>query len=434
MDQLIPHELMQRMASLDTVGYSTNGTNTNVSVLVPTVNYVLAKALDAGEWMYPETNLGSSSNFNLSVFCVDLFLIIFFLASWTVAMFTTQVKNPESPTPLQLQQVTDYCLKGGFSGGRIIGMNRYVSFFTMEEVTNWLGVSIFVLISIFKIICGASNANASMIAIAIGGGLFTKFMRQGMQKQPVKQLATFLAIFSVMLTLWAYTDSFSTRHNDINDLNNGRNMLYFAAGVVFFCAAIIKTLITMQDTNKDEAAANKILSENLWTNNFAYYMTGWSIAVVGTIVVIFFFCESILVAYAATKWYALPFYFLYVVPFYYFVTTAGSFGKGDSMAHVYNLFLTVLGTLIIILSQAHVCSFPGPGGKEIVAGCGKLRFGINKFNHGDQELTLNQPATAALGILSTAFVFSFYVGTRFSASRIAQTIQKVCDTGYSEKV
>ena len=199
-------------------------------------------------------------------------------------------------------------MKGNFNGNQNYGLFKYVNFFTMEEFTNWLSVSFICTIIALKIIRGASNVNSGYIIFTVIVGVVARHMRLGIKDQPMKQLPVALFLVAMFLTLWAYTDAFSVR-KDKSSTDYGQNWMYVFAGVVFLIAAGVKTLFSVSNMGNLSEDDIKIKADALYNGEFAFYLTGASTAIIGATVTAFMFCESMFIAYAATDYYAIPFYF-----------------------------------------------------------------------------------------------------------------------------
>jgi len=407
----------------------------------------LLEKLKIGEWTYPETKMGEV---NIS-FIFDILLIAMFLLLWVYAVaspgkLTEKINNLRGEDkrkvddkPSDLNAIVTYCMKGNFNGNQNFGLFKYVSFFTMEEVTNWLSVSFICTIIVLKILAGSANVNAGYVIFAIFVGVIARHMRLGIKEQVKKQFPVVVFLSTLFVTLWAYTDVFGFRVDDHKSTKNSQNEMYIFAGVMFLLTAIVKTYFSVSDMAQLGPEDITAKAEALYNGEFAFYLTGASTAFIGGTIAVFVFCESIFVAYAATKYYAIPFYFLYLIPFYFLVTTLaiGCVTRlPNSKATIFNVILALLGLLVIIFAQGHVCSFPGPDGKHIVEGCGELKnMGFKELGDHDSKLKIKTWSLILLGIFSVTFHVLVYIGARFSRQGLTRTVTEVCvnaaKNGYS---
>lgn len=395
----------------------------------------LLEKLRTGEWTYPETKAG---DVNLSV-VFDIIFVVAFVLLWLYAVAvggTPDVLSRPAKSVMSDEQrraITAYCMKGNFNGNRNSGLFKYVNFFTMEEFTNWLSVSFISTIIALKIISGSANVNAGYIILVVIVGVIARHMRLGIKDQPKKQFPVVLFLLSMFLTLWAYTDAFDQREDDKMSVEHGQNWIYVFAGVLFLVAAGVKTAFSVSDMGKLGEVDTAIKAEALYNGEFAFYLTGLSTVVVGATVTMFVFCESMFVAYAATDFYAIPFYFLYVIPIYYFITVLYAGCGGSRSASVsgkatgFNVILVLVGLFVLVMAQGHVCSFPGPDGHHIEKnGCALKSIGFKSLAHDATELEMHRGWLATLGIFSIMFHVMLYAGARFSHKGIMRTIDEVC--------
>jgi hypothetical protein len=91
-------------------------------------------------------------------------------------------------------------------------------------------------------------------------------------------------------------------------------------------------LTISEDSTTEDKAKTQELFKTLVAQEFMYYMTGWDCIVVTITLGTFMLVESVFVAYAATAFYAFPFYILLAIPAYFMITNiahvASSNGKG----------------------------------------------------------------------------------------------------------
>lgn len=411
-----------------------------------TARDALLEKLKTGEWTYPETKWGEM---NMSgVF--DFVFVFLILGAWAYATLVANGKmedrfgRTQGPmTEKENSAIEKYCLKGNFNGGRFSGLFKYVAFFTMEEVTNWLAVSLVCTLIVLKILCGARNVNAGYVIYALIVGVVARHMRLGIKGEVLRQVPPATMILSLFFTLWAYTDAFGARVEG-NSEEHGKNVIYIVAGVLFGIAAIVKTYISTGNMATLEGDPLQEKIQMLYHGEFAFYLTGFSTVIVGGLFAAFVISEAIFVAYAATKYYAVPFYFLYGISLYFLISVPASnmqstdrAVKLNGRAMVFNLGLVLLGTAILVLAQGQVCSLPGPdglhSGKSV---CGDLAaIGFKDLGSSASELEMHPGALTALGILAVLFHVLLYAGARFSRMGLVRTIGEVCvnaeKNGYS---
>lgn len=419
----------------------------------------LLQQLRMGEWSYPQT---MNEKVNASV-VFDIVFLVGFLLVWGWSLMPDAGKkyvrgklSTLAPAPrdeyvpnVHGQAIVEYCLKGNFNGKQNMGLFKYVGFFTMEEVTNWLSVSFVSTIIVIKIICGSAAVNPASIIFVVIVGVVARHMRLGIKgadedSKPWKQLPPFLMLVSLLFALWSYTDVWRSRVVDMGSVKHGHNMLYVVAGVLFVVAAFVKTYIStgnMATISDDEQRAK---ARALYDGEFAFYLTGFSTVIVGSAITIFVFSEAVFIAYAATEFYGIPFWFLQAIPFYFFVTSItmmcglNSGMKSTPLVVGYNVLLTLIGSTTILFAQGHVCSFPGPDGKHIVLGCGALKnMGFKEVADDGDVLEMTSWAVESLGAFAILMHILLYVGARFSRYGLMQTIDNVCakaeTTNYSNK-
>lgn len=421
----------------------------------------LLEKLKIGEWTYPETK---NDKVNASA-VFDIVFLVGFLLVWGWSLFGNSLRSKltrESfPTNDTLNKfglndgttdrpaynanaIIDYCLKGNFNGNKNFGLFKYVGFFTMEEVTNWLSVSFVSTLVLIKIICGSTTVNPASILLVVITGVVARHMRLGIKgasdSKPWKQLPPFLLLVSLLFALWSYTDVWRFRVVNTGSENHGQNTLYIGAGIFFLVAAIAKTYISTGNVVNMSGEEHEDKARALYDGEFAFYLTGLSTAIVGACITLFVFCETIFIAYAATKYYAIPFIFLHFIPLYFFVTsltmTCGSGARSTSTIIVYNVLLVLVGWLTLFFAQGHVCSFPGPHGKHIVMACGDLaNMGFKELGDNASKLEIHRWGVECLGAFAVLTHILLYLGARYSRYGLMQTIDTVCikagDTKYS---
>ena len=410
-----------------------------------TAREALLEKLRTGEWTYPETKAGEV---NLS-FIFDILLILAFLLLWVYAVsfpgrLTDKIDGINGTRKTLDNEgknaIINYCLKGNFNGGQNYGLFKYVSFFTMEEVTNWLSVSFICTVIVLKILSGSANINAGYVIFAIIVGVIARHMRLGIKEQAKKQFPVVLFLVSLFIALWAYTDVFDVRVND-KSAEHGRNEVYVGAGVSFLLAAFVKTWFSVSDMSKLSDGELDTKAQALYDGEFAFYLTGASTAIVGASITAFVFCEALFIAYAATDYYAIPFYFLYTIPVYFISTVivagccGGRMSKTTVPATTFNLILTFFGLVALVFAQAHVCSFPGPEGRHIAKnGCGALKtMGFKSLEPDAFELEMKMTPLIVLGFFAIVSHVMLYAGARFSRSGLTRTVADICANAETSK-
>ena len=297
-------------------------------------------------WTYPTTTVGPG-HWNLSIIAFDIpFFVLLFLGGFPL-MTAGGARSKNTPKadftdPVAVGKLMDFCTNGGPQGAsasKWSGMNRYVAFFKLDQVINWISVATLVAFVSFKILCGASGVNASSILLVLIIGFMIKYFRQmtetnttptetpenvrvqGMRKIPpgAFMAPTLIALIATVITYVAYTDCIGTAMKVGVDggTNAGRQPLYIWAGIAAFVGMMWKMALTLtEDSATEDRAKTRELFRSLVSQEFMYYMTGWDCVVITIAIGTFVLTESVFVAYAATALYACPFYILLLIPAY----------------------------------------------------------------------------------------------------------------------
>jgi hypothetical protein len=428
----------------------------------------IQEGLLQGMWSYPTTTIGPG-HWNLSIIAFDIpFFVLLFLGGFL--MMTAGKKSAakksgngsadfdSEPAVTALMQ---YCTNGGPQGDKATkwsGMSRYVAFFKLEQVITWLSVVTLTAFVSFKIICGASGVNSSSILLVLIIGFMMKFFRQAAEtnSEPVESSSsvkmsglakipagafmapTLITLMATVITYIAYTDCVGTANKSGvgGGVNAGRQMLYIWAGVSAFIGMLWKMALTLtEDSATEDRAKTRELFKTLVAQEFMYYMTGWDCVVVTITLGTFVLTESVFVAYAATAYYAAPFYVLLVLPVYFMCTNilhVATSNAANSKNRVtvgplfFNLFLSTLGAGIILLSQMQVCSMPHPAEhKHIGKMC--VPYGLH-FNK-DNDMKMREGPVILLGSITTLFLLLIMAGTQYTNGQIVRTVNEVCTSG-----
>ena len=380
-----------------------------------TTRDVLLQKLKTGEWNYPEVVAGEA---NYSI-VFDVILFVGFFVTWLIA------QNMSAVTEASLVEadVKNFCLKGFLKGPKFGGFNKYVCFFTMEEVTTWVGAACASLIVLFKIVCGASKVNVGYVLFIAIGATISKFTRQGINGKTLKQVPTLLFLFFLILTTYAYCDVFGGE-----DDKSKKNVAFIFAAVAFWMAAVFKTYVSTINLTAD----SEELVQTLMKYDFAYGMTGLTTAIFGTCTTFFIFSELIFVSYASTRWYGIPFYFMYVIPVWSFMMVMyDMFNHRRVSRDMFNIALILCGKATLAFAHLHVCSFPGPDGKHVVEGC--MPYGLHSLTENSEKFEYMDGSLTLPMVFSALFILMTFAGAIFSQRQLTYTLAEVCSQDFSEE-
>jgi hypothetical protein len=423
-----------------------------------------------GMWKYPTTTVGPG-HWNLSIIAFDIpFFVLLFLGAFllmTSGKNHGAKKNSSADSTADFESETavtalmQYCTNGGPQGDKATkwsGMSRYVAFFKLEQVITWVSVATLMAFVSFKIICGAGGVNASSILLVIIFGFMTKFYRQmseagsepvvsasnvkmdGLAKIPAKAFLapTLIALMATVITYIAYTDCVGTATKTGADggADAGRQSLYIWAGITAFMAMLWKMALTLtEDSATEDRAKTRELFKTLVAQEFMYYMTGWDCVVITITLGSFVLTESVFVAYAATAYYAFPFYILLALPAYFTMTNVAHVATSNAPNSknkvtvgplFFNLTLSALATGIVLLSQMQVCSMPKPSGNEHI---GKLCVPYGLHFNKDNDMKMREGPVILLGCITTLFLLLVMAGTQYTNGQIVRTVNEVCTSG-----
>jgi hypothetical protein len=434
------------------------------SAQMRTVNSAAAieEGLLQGMWDYPKSTVGPG-HWNLSIIAFDIpFFVLLFLGGFLLMTTgTSRLKKnlkADFTDPQAVTSLMNFCSNGGPQGDKATkwsGMSRYVAFFKLEQVITWLSVATLGAFVTFKIICGATGVNSSSILLVLIIGFMMKFFRQaaeantepvetpanvkmaGLAKIPASAFMapTLIALLASIITYIAYTDCIGTANKSGVDggKNAGHQSLYIWAGITFFVAMLWKMALTLtEDSATEDRAKTRELFKTLVAQEFMYYMTGWDCIVITIAIGSFVVLESVFVAYAATAFYAFPFYVLLIIPVYFMMTNiahvatsnaAGSRQRVTVGPLFFNLTLSALATGIILLSQMQVCSLPHPSKHEHI---GKMCVPYGLHFNKDNDMKMREGPVILLGSITTLFLMLVMAGTQYTNGQIVRTVNEVC--------
>jgi len=418
---------------------------------------VVKQDLLQGMWDYPLSTVGRG-HWNLSIVAFDIpFFVMLFIGGFVLMTgararrHPKQSENKENADTLSTDTtklITWIKQDGGPNGTptkKWMGMSRNVAFFTLEQVIAWISVATMGAFVSFKIICGASGVNASALLLVLIVGLMTKFFRQASNAAHANKpqanaslrmpQGTFLAPTCLMLlasviAFVAYTDCVgSTKDAGVGGGRQaGQQTLYIWAGVTGFIGMLWKMALTMMEDVEGDTTRAAELFKTLVAQEFMYYMTGWDCVVLTITLGIFLLMESIVVAYVATAYYAGPFYILLIIPAYFMVANIVHVAKQPKEGSInlaplfFNLLLSGMGTVIILLTQFQVCSMPHPSKPEHV---GKMCFPYGLHYNDDGDMKMHEGAVVMLGLATTIFLLLVMAGTQYTNLNIAQKVENV---------
>jgi hypothetical protein len=191
-------------------------------------------------------------------------------------------------------------------------------------------------------------------------------------------------------------------------------------------------LTLLEDTHTDDNVKTQALFKALVNDEFMYYMTGWDCVVLTITMGTFVLLESCFVAYAATAYYAAPFYLLLALPLYFAATNIVHVATNNSNPNrtkltvgplFFNILLSALGSGIILLSQFQVCSMPHPSKLEHV---GKACYPYGLHFNKDNDLKMRETPVVMLGCISSLFLLLVMAGTQYTNGQIVRTVNDVC--------
>jgi hypothetical protein len=415
-----------------------------------------AEDLLQGIWTYPSTTVGPG-HWNLSIIAFDIpFFVLLFLGSLLMMGTNSAKRNTkaiaDNMKPEAINKLMEYCTAGGPQGSasKWSGLSRNVAFFKLEQVITWTSVATLVAFVSFKIICGATGVNASSILLVFIIGLMMKFYRQqseamnatvpqaaGKGARRVPQSAflapTLIALAASIVTFIAYTDCIGTKKTGADGKRDaGQQSLFISAGLIAFIGMVWKMALTLsEDASTADKTKSYELFKNLVTHEFMYYMTGWDCVMLTVTLGSFVLTEAVLVAYAATAYYAFPFYILLFIPAYFMCTNivhvVAANSKGVRKLTVgplfFNLLLCALATGIIILTQMQVCSMPHP---SKLGHAGKMCAPVGLHYNSNNDLKMHEAPVIALGCITTLFLLLIMAGTTYTNSQMVRTVNDVC--------
>jgi hypothetical protein len=435
----------------------------------------IQEGLLQGIWTYPTSTVGPG-HWNLSIIAFDIpFFVLLFLGGFLL-MTASGARKKRTPKadftdPAAVSKLMDYCTSGGPQGAvgaKWAGMSRYVAFFKLDQIINWVSVATLVAFVSFKIICGAAGVNASSILLVLIIGFMIKYFRQWTEansspvplteadnfsaspkKSPVRQIwpgafmgPTLIALISTIITYVAYTDCIgtATKSGVDGDTHAGRQPLYIWAGIAAFAGMMWKMALTLsEDSTAEDRAKTHELFRALVSQEFMYYMTGWDCVVISIAIGTFVLTESVFVAYAATALYACPFYILLLIPSYFMVTNVAGVAtnNGSNSRKVtigplfFNLLLSALAVGMILLAQMQVCSMPHPSKQEHV---GKMCIPYGLHWNKDNDMKMREAPVILLGCITSLFLLLVMAGTQYTNGQIVRTVNEVCSPSTGEKV
>jgi hypothetical protein len=413
-----------------------------------TAENIIKQTLGKGTWVYPQSpSSGTGANYSL-VF--DIILMVGFLAIWVYQAFTsgatTQAVRTELQRDVRAQAVKKHCLQGMKSNAaNYRHMLTGVEFINKDEFASMLSLLVVSAFAFFKIICGAHGVNSGSILCVVLIVLFKRFMRQAGKDRVWFMLNTVMAILAVFVALLAYT---GTVGNTQTGKNAGQNMTYFFSGAFLLIASAMKFVLCIRPElgvrtiygkkiDNREDSYDRYLTERSYTivdGDWLYELTGTTVIVIGGSLTSFLFCESLVIAMAATKWYALPFYALYPIPMYFLGAVGVQVYKNrnNNLAHLFNATLVILGFAIMIMLQGHACSLPSSESEHWATGHAPycLRIGLEKST--DSGLKLNVGAAISLQIMSALFILMIYMSMLFTSINNISAVDTICEEEYTD--
>lgn len=394
---------------------------------VLTVNHTL----QTGTWSYPDTRTG---DVNISFF-FDLILISGLFLIWGYqVIFASKMKESGAEKPSrrddQVNTVAEYCMKGARINS--VFLTTGVEFITKDEYATLLALFVVCALTFFKIIGGAERVNAGYVFVVVLTALFVRFTRQAGKQRVAYMLVTFLAFLGVIFAFMAYTETFSEKKDIKRDL-------YIVGGAFVAMAAMGKIVLTVRPdyasvVNRGSTFEAYVMqrSNAMVDGEYVYELSGLTVIVVGASLMTFLFTEAVTVALSATKWYAVPFYALYVIPIYAMVMLAyNAFrggGKTSTLAMIFNVVYVNLGMFILIMLQGHACSLPSDKLHEFSTGdkayCPRFA-GLKKST--EDGLKLHEGWTITLEIFSAIFILMTYMAMIFSSISAMRNVSDMCN-------
>ena len=383
-------------------------------------------ALRTGEWSYPNS-LGIMDT-NISVI-FDFILLVGFLITWLIQVIMKQNEKEKPPTASvereeAIRQVKEKCVAGKRKSG-YYGTTG-VAFITKDEYSLLLSTAIALAFVFFKIICGAHGVTSGYIFVISICALFMRFIHQAGKDRVWMMFTTVLALICLFLGFLAYTESIPGKKSGEK---SGQNLTYIFSGVLLLLAGVLKTIMTLNyaaGIGDTETYIQK-RAEAIVDGDWLYELSGVSVIVTAAGLITFVFTEAITIALAATKWYAVPFYALYPIAFYFIIKVPCQMFDNNALATIFNTLMVIIATFIVIMLQGHACSLPGSDVGEFATGSSPYcpRFaGLKRST--EAGLKLHKGWTITLEIFTAIFLVGAYWCMIFTSRVNKNTVRALC--------
>ena len=218
------------------------------------------------------------------------------------------------------------------------------------------------------------GVNASMSLVLTLFAFLLMFMRVTFKHQKIEEndklgnynypLTSFI-IFCMILGTWfllgSYSDIFNTKKNDGSDIMFAVGGGLIAFGMVgMFVSPFLVTSNKWKAIKRGEKSEQNALSLTL-SGEFYTSFNLVDCFLVATCLFVFVVLNVTFISRATTKAYAVAFFALYPIPIYGFISNImHAMQSRSSMGpHLFNMFLFVVFTLCVCLTQLHVCGIPG---------------------------------------------------------------------------
>lgn len=389
-------------------------------------------------WNYPELR-DTGTNENLSLVSYDL-LVTIGIVLVTVVSLGIKFGFKSNAMLGNLKARLDSVNKDTSMEPIMRGPLREVSHVRKESFFLWFSVMNAVAFLTFKILSGSREADAGQIFLLILVALFAKMLRQETwNAEPSKVLmALFPTGFAIVATYLGYVGYSKSQDYYQRDKING----WYVAGMIFgVVAMVVKTLQTIFEDGlsvkkmKDEKNNSKMAGE------YMYPLRLMDVIVFSLVSIFFFTFQSIVVARADVKLYAVAFWALWILPIYCIVMqiVQSVMYKTGALASVFNVVLALHALAIVLLAQLQVCSIyrvddqdslftqlttdaAVSRGPSMCPG----RWGL--FMHEDtDDIKMHKGAVWVLAIITSLFFTASYAGATFTLYQADERVERNAD-------
>jgi hypothetical protein len=376
------------------------------------------------QWRYPEVR-DSSTNENLSNISFDLLVCVGISLS-TLVSLGIKFAYGDNSFFANLKERLDTAIRDTNREVTTRGPFREVSHIRKDSFFIWFSVMTAVAFITFKILTGSKEADAGQIFLVLLVAFFAKMLRQ-----ETSLSGTFKVLFSILPTGFALIASYfgyvGYAKNEAIYQKDEVNGWYVSSLVFAMLSVLLETFYTIFDQNlsnnkeKDEKSVLKM------TGDYMYPIRLMDVIVV-SLVTMFFFCfEGIAIARADAKFYAIPFWALWILPVYSIISqiVQATMYKSSIVSLVFNIVLTMHLLAIIMLGQMQVCSIFSVDSElpftQLTADTPLKRSPIGcpgnwgLYQHKDtNEVFMRKGSVWVLAIVTSLFITALYSGASFT--------------------